>query len=171
MATSMDINLPRSHVPRFPDRCVVCGCTSPQSHVRLMTDTVDSWKWLLWWWCKPIIVKAPSCSGCAWKLHALRSVSLGVTLATAGAVCWFLWPHLKDIVPRRIRTWVMLAIVFACLLPQTIFQMFFAMPFDVTAFTDSVDYEFTSEDYAFEFMKLNTDAACVKVNGEVVKPR
>jgi hypothetical protein len=52
--------------------------------------------------------------------------------------------------------------------PQFIFEVFFAKPFDLTAYADSVDYEFTSKDYAVEFAALNMDATWVKVNGESI---
>jgi hypothetical protein len=41
-------------------------------------------------------------------------------------------------------------------------------PFDITAYAESVDYEFTSKDYAVDFATLNIDAAWVKVNGESI---
>ena len=60
----------------------------------------------------------------------------------------------------------MMGLALVCLLPQFIVEVFFAKPFDLTAYADSVDYEFTSKEYAVEFAMLNTDAAWVKVNGE-----
>jgi hypothetical protein len=63
-----------------------------------MTGTLGWWTWLLWWWGKPFVAKAPAC----------------------------------------------------------------------TAYADSVDYEFTSKDYAVDFATLNIDAAWVKVNGEII---
>lgn len=59
----------------------------------------------------------------------------------------------------------MMGLAFTCLIPQIIFEIFFAKPFEVTAFADSVDYEFISKDYAYDFAMLNDDAAWVKVNG------
>jgi hypothetical protein len=50
-----------------------------------------------------------------------------------------------------------------------VFEVFFARPFDVTAYSESVDYEFTSEDYAIDFAMLNLDAKHVKINGEIVQ--
>ena len=62
----------------------------------------------------------------------------------------------------------MMAIALVCLLPQFILEVFFAKPFDVTAFADSIDYEFTSKEYAIDFAMLNVDAEWVKVNGEII---
>jgi hypothetical protein len=168
MAESTDINLPRSHVATFPNRCVVCGCAGPGSRVRLITGSIGWWSWLFSWWGKPFIVKAPACSRCAWKLHVLRLLSLAVTIAIIVAVLWLVWPSIKGSVPPGLRKWAMMALTLVCLLPQIIFEVFFARPFDVTAFSDSVDYEFTSIDYAIEFATFNHDAEWVKVNGELV---
>ena len=60
----------------------------------------------------------------------------------------------------------MMGLALVCLLPQFIFEVFFAKPFDITAYADSVDYEFTSKEYAVDFAMLNVDAGWVKVNGE-----
>ena len=62
----------------------------------------------------------------------------------------------------------MMVLAVICLLPQIIFEVFFAAPFDVTAYAESVDYEFTSQSYAEDFAKLNQEAAWVKVNGEPI---
>ena len=170
MAESTDINLPRSYTAGFPDRCVVCCHDKPTSHVRLITGTLGWWTWLLWWWGKPFVVKAPACSGCAWKLHAWRFISLAVTIVITVAAIWLIWPYFRDAVPDGLRRWFMMGLALVCLLPQIIFEVLFARPFDLTAYADSVDYEFTSKDYAVEFATLNFDAEWVKVNGENIKP-
>lgn len=165
MAESIDVNLPRLHVARFPDRCVVCERSSPDSHVRIVTQSLGWWTWALWWFGKPFSVKAPACRRCAWRLHSRRFLSLALMLCVAFAAFTWIWPHFKDSVPRALRKWAMMALAFTCLIPQIIFEIFFAKPFEVTAFADSVDYEFTSRDYAYDFAILNGDAAWVKVDG------
>ena len=116
------------------------------------------------------MAKAPACSRCAWKLHGFRLLSLAVTITIAVVALWAIWPNIKDSVPRGLRRWAMMAIALVCVLPQCIFEIFFAKPFDVTAYADSVDYEFTSTEYAFEFAMLNSEAEWVKVNGELIDP-
>ena len=59
-----------------------------------------------------------------------------------------------------------MALVVLFILPQVLYEVLFAAPFDVTAYPDSVDYEFASIDYAVEFASLNHDAQWVKVNGD-----
>ncbi len=62
----------------------------------------------------------------------------------------------------------MIGVSLVCLVPQFLFEIFFARPFDVTAFPNSVDYEFTSEAYATEFAVMNMDAEWVKINGHLM---
>ncbi len=114
------------------------------------------------------MAKAPACSRCAWTLQGLRFLSLVVLLAIAFASLYFVWPYFKDSVPRIFHKWAMLILAIVCALPHFIFEIYFARPFDITAFADSVDYEFTSMDYAIDFATLNHDADWVKVNGEIV---
>lgn len=59
----------------------------------------------------------------------------------------------------------MMGLCLLCLSPLMIFEICFAAPFDVTVYSDSVDYEFASEDYAVDFALLNLDSDHVKVNG------
>ena len=60
----------------------------------------------------------------------------------------------------------MMGLVIVCVLPQAIYNVVHAPPFDMTAYSDSVDYEFASIDDAIEFAALNSNAEWVKVNGE-----
>ncbi len=168
MALSTDINLPRSHVADFPNRCVICNARSPASHVRVMTGSIGWWTWLFWWFGKPFVAKAPACTLCGWKLHGIRLLSLLVTIGIVVVILWLIWPHLEDAIPRELRKWVFLVLALTCLAPQLVFEVYFARPFDVTAYADSVDYEFASHDYATDFAMLNGDAEWVKVNGHKI---
>ena len=168
MAQSTDVNLPRSHTPLFPDRCVRCKVASPRSHVRLITGTLGWWTVFIWWLDKPFVTKAPACPSCARKLHGLRFLSLFATVVAAVIALWFVWPYFKDSVPDGVRKWAMMGLALICCLPQILYEVFYAMPFDVTAYSDSVDYEFTSKDYAVDFAMTNIGADWVKVNGQVI---
>ncbi len=170
MALSIDVNLPRKHKPKFPDCCVVCETPSPGSHVRIFTSTASWWSWIFWWYGKWIVVKAPACPFCAWKLHALRFLSIAVTGAIAYVGLFFFWPMMKESIPIGLRKWAMLGIGLVCIAPFLLLEVFFAMPFNVTAHKDSIDYEFTSIDYAVDFGMCNYDAAWVKIGDETVDP-
>ena len=158
MSLSTDVNLPKHHKARFPDRCVVCGRSSPESTVRLCPGAIGWWTWLLWMFGKPFTVKAPACTACGWWLHLRRVVSLLITLGTVIVAFWFLWPIVSDQLPRAARKWIMMGLGLLCLAPQIIYEVFFPHPFDITAYSDNVDYEFRDEDLAYEFAELNEDA-------------
>ena len=168
MAKSIDVNLPRSHLVRFPERCVVCGHPTPDALVRVRTGTIGWWSWLLRRFGNTFVVKAPACTRCAMRLHAFRFLSLLTTVALVAGAFWFIWPHFKGSIPRPMHKLGMMALGIFCCLPQIIFEIFFAAPFNLTAYADSVDYEFTSEAYAAEFAALNADAEWVKVDGKSV---
>jgi hypothetical protein len=98
----------------------------------------------------------------------MRVVSLIVMLALSFAAFFFIWPFVKDSVPPGIRRWVGVGIALVCVLPQVIFEVLYPKPFDITAYADSVDYEFASVEYAIEFAAENRDAAWVKVDGSLL---
>lgn len=166
MAMSIDVNLPRKHPASFPKRCVVCGIDHPDSTVTLVTGSLGWWTWLLGWFARPFKVTAPACHSCSWRLHAARLLSLLVTVALVLAAFYFVWPYFADAVPRRLRKWAMIGLALVCLSPQCIYEVLYPKPFDITAFADSVDYEFANEDLAVEFAALNCDAEWVKVEGQ-----
>lgn len=83
MPYSTDVNLPRNHKARFPDKCVVCGRSSPESTVRLITGSIGWWTWLLWHFGGVFTVTAPACSSCGRRLHLKRFESLLVIIAGA----------------------------------------------------------------------------------------
>ena len=93
MAASQTVNLPREHRAKFPHLCVVCHAPNPAGHVTVVTGSIGWWTWLLGWFGAPVRVKAPACPGCAWKLHALRTISLFITIAIIAAFLIWVWPH------------------------------------------------------------------------------
>jgi hypothetical protein len=145
---------------------VVCDQESPDSHVRIITGTIGWWTWLLWWFGTPLIVKAPACSLCSWKLHGSRLMSLAVTILIATIVIFFAWDYVNEHVPRFLRKWTLMLIGIASLSPQLLYEIFYPQPFNVTAFSDSVDYEFTSLTCAARFAAENHNASWVKMNGK-----
>lgn len=167
MTISSEVNLPRSHVPRFPDRCVACGCSGPGSLTRISAGKIGGWgTWLFWWLQRPFIVRAPACNWCGWKLHRLRLLSSLITISIAVVALWYLWPYLGQHVPRALRPVAGTALVALFLMPLWVLEALFASPFNATVHPESVDYEFTAKDYALEFVMLNSDAEWIRVNGE-----
>ena len=144
---------------------MVCGSVEPNSQLRLITGTVGWWTWLTWWYGKPFVVKVPTCRRCGWLLQARRGFGLLVTFAVIAVVYYWIWPFFKEFVPHGLRKWAMMGIAIACLIPLLVLEFFYAPPAQVTAYTDSVDYEFASYDYATDFAAMNHDAAWTKLNG------
>lgn len=58
----------------------------------------------------------------------------------------------------RLEGWLMMGTALVCLLPWYLWEIFFPPPFDMTAYADSVDYEFRDAEYAEEFALLNKAA-------------
>jgi hypothetical protein len=163
MPFSTDVNLPKSHKARFPNKCVVCGRPSPESTVRLITGSIGPWTWLLWHFGTPFTVKAPACTVCGWRLQVLRLTSLLVTIGACVVAIVVVWPMVSDRVPRAARKWIVMGIALISLSPYFLYHTFFPPPFDITAYGDSVDYEFRNADLACEFAELNQDAEWVKI--------
>ena len=155
MPLTTDVNLPKDYIPTFPDKCVVCGSRSPNSAVQVLTGTIGWWSWLLWSFNRPFRVKAPACSHCRWRLHLLRFTSLLVSAALLVVAYQYLWPLVPRDIPFATRKWILLAIGLVCLIPQVAYELCFPHPFSITAYEDSVDYEFLDKETAYEFALLN----------------
>ncbi len=163
MPLSTDVNLPKGHKARFPDKCIVCHRTGPDSSVRLFTGAIGWWTWLLWMFGKPFMVKAPACTSCGWRLHLRRFVSLAITVGLIALASVYLWPLVSDELPRAARTAIKFGIAMLCIAPQVLFEVYRPHPFGITAYGKSVDYEFRDPDLAQEFAEMNTDAEWVKL--------
>ena len=164
MPLSTDVNLPKSHPARFPDRCIVCGTDSPGSTMRVLTNSIGWWTWLFWFFGKPFCVRVPACNGCGRRLHLVRIFAFLIMVAIAYLSVKIFWPLVPADIPRAIRKLIFLGLFFLCASPILILQVFFPPPFDITAYKDSVDYEFRDEELAFEFAELNEDADWVKIS-------
>lgn len=91
-----------------------------------------------------------------------------MTVALTLCALFFVWPYVKESVPDDLRRWAALGVVVVCLIPYILLEVFFAMPFDITADEKSIDYEFTSKDYAVNFAARNSNAAWVYIDDEPV---
>jgi hypothetical protein len=170
MPLSTDVNLPKSHPPHFPDRCVLCREHSPDSTFRLVTGTIGWWTWLLWMFGKPYMVKAPACTRCSWILHLQRLSSIFTTCFLLWIAFWYLWPMVEHLVSPGWRRLAMMGLGLVCIAPQLFYEVCYPKALGITAYSNSVDFEFRDEGTAFEFAGQNFDAKWVKVNGVNLKP-
>jgi hypothetical protein len=157
MALSTDVNLPKSHRPVFPARCVVCGQEQPGNTVRVSTHTLGWWSLALWVHGPRFFVDAPACEWCRRglrrQLWVRWIISLGFALFGVAVAMWILRS------PRGpLRRWLAVGIALACMSPWFLWEILFPPPLDITAYSDTVDYEFRDAQYAADFTELNKDA-------------
>ncbi len=155
MPTSTDINLPKAKNAVFPDACVVCGADEPNNTINIDTSSVGWWTAITWWWGKRFSVHVPACKECAFRLQLRRWGALVVFLILAFVVLAIIAPLITPHVPASSRKWVMMIALLVCMSPFFVWETFFPPAFEMTAFSDTVDYEFRDEDYAIQFQLLN----------------
>jgi hypothetical protein len=154
MPLGTDVNLPKSHPPVFPDRCVACGAEHPGATYRAGTNAIGWWTLAFWSFGQRLTVEVPACEPCRGRMRRQRWVQLAVNAAGAVAgvglamslLRWYQGP---------LKRWLVLGIALVCLLPVILWETFFPRPFEMTAFSDTVDYEFRDSGYAKEFAALN----------------
>ena len=108
----------------------------------------------LWMFGSAVVVKAPACRPCRRSLHLHRWASIAVISVVATLALFWVWPLVEGSVPRAVRKWAMMGVALGCVLPYIVFQAFFPPPFDVTAYSESIDYEFRDAELAREFAAL-----------------
>lgn len=170
MASSIDVTLPRDHQAKFPNKCVVCHLDDPTDETYLLTGMTGWWTILTFWYTGFFSVTAPACYWCGWKLFSSRVLSYLLSIAIVLAACFYVWPAWKPFFPEGLQKWGMALVAILLLMPQIIFEFYFAKPFEVTASKHEIDYEFTSLSYALDFIECNHDAPWIQFNGDDVSP-
>ena len=154
MPASTDVNLPKSHFPLFPNRCVACGADHPAVTYRAGTNAIGWWMLAFWSFGRRFTVEIPSCEPCRdrmrrqrWLQFAVNGVVIAASVVVAGSLFqWYQGPF---------KRWLMLGTVLVFLIPVMLWETFFPRAFDMTAYASTVDYEFRDPDYAAEFARLN----------------
>jgi hypothetical protein len=158
MPVSTDVNLPKAHPPVFPDRCVACGAESPGATYRAGTNAIGWWTLAFWSFGRRFTVEVPACEPCRSRMRRQRWLQLAVNavviVAGVAMAGWLLQGN-----QGPFKRWLMLGIVLVCLVPVFLWETFFPRPFDMTVYSDTVDYEFRDPDYAAEFAALNQTAS------------
>ncbi len=117
MALPTEVNLPRAHTARYPDRCVRCEGTTDGHTTRLRTHTIGWWTAVLWAFGQGFTTQVPTCRSCGWKIRVQRMGGILLTLTLAALFMIFLWPHIDDFVAKAWRKWVALGLILFCLTP------------------------------------------------------
>jgi hypothetical protein len=157
MPSSTDIKLPKTVTPIFPDRCVACGVPDPDSRLRVGTNAIGWWTIAFWTFGPRFSVDVPACEGCRQQMIRQRRLRLfvcGIFIVVGFGVALYVLGSFRGPVKR----WLAMGIVLACMIPWFVWETFSPRPIDLTAYADSVQYEFRDEDYADEFLELNQDA-------------
>src|SRR5262245_2488421 len=133
MPVSTNVNLPKTRVAAFPNRCIACGSDQPDASYRVTTHAVGWWTVLLWHWGQRFSVDVPACASCRGTMRrqywlrllvTLGFVALGVLVA-GSLLQWYHGPFKK---------WLALGIALVCLLPVILWETFFSRPIDLTAY-------------------------------------
>jgi hypothetical protein len=154
VAWSTDVKLPRSVKPQFPTRCIWSGEPDPDAHVTLLTFSIG-WHTII----HPSIpgapfkVRAPIKKEHRWKFLCERYGRVAITFVLAILGVWLVFPHLKN--SGHWGRWAGMWLVLLLLLPYILLSAAFPPKFDITAYKDSVVYEFLSPIYAREFAEVN----------------
>jgi hypothetical protein len=151
------VNLPKAQKPVFPNRCVACGAHAPGATYRAGTNAIGWWTVALWTFGRRFTAEVPACEPCLARMRRQRWVQLAVNVVAivigvtvAGALLqWYEGP---------LKRWLMMGVALVCLLPVFVWEELVPRPFDLTAYSNTVDYEFRDSDYAIEFALLNDPA-------------
>ena len=139
--------------PVFPHRCIRCGA-EPTTTYRATTRAIG-------WWSALFAsgprheVDVPACKPCAGKLRWHAHVRLAITIALIGLGVWIGFQIFDD--ASGWRRWAVGGIALATAVPYILWCVVKPPVFDMTAYSESVDYEFADEAYADEFLALNCD--------------
>ena len=154
MPLSTDVKLPRTRTPVFPDRCVACGVPDPGCFIRVGTNAIGWWTLVFWTHGPRFSVEVPACEPCRRQMIRQRWVRLfvcGIFVVVGVGAAVYVLGSLRGPIKR----WLGLGIALLCMVPWFAWELIFPRPIDLTAYSDTVDYEFRDADYAQEFAELN----------------
>lgn len=154
MSLSTDISLPREYKPEFPRRCVYSGEPDPDSYVSIWAHTIGletfltlspkGWqsiqapikkKYKIRFWCQVYG---------RWIVSAVIIIPLVLVI----------YPLVRSL--GIFSKYVAVLLVLLAASPYFFWEVFFPQAFDVTIYSDKIDYEFESREYAEEFAFLNS---------------
>ena len=154
MPLSYDVRLPKARTPIFPNRCVVCGQEEPGSFVRVRTHAIGWWTIAFMHWGSSFGASVPACPSCARRFRRqrwLRFAVLAVCVVPAVGAAMYLVGSYRG----PFRKWLGVGTAVLFLTPLFLWEAFHAPSVDLTAYAESVDYEFADAEYAAEFAELN----------------
>jgi hypothetical protein len=153
---AVTVNLPKSHAAVFPTRCIRCGAAGPGSTWQVSTRAIGWWTILFQSSGPRYTVDVPACASCGGQLRrralARTFLEWALIIVGVGLAMWALgWQA------AGWRKWAVLVLGLLALLPLLIRDEFFPPLLDLTAYSETVDFDFRDTGYADEFRKLNED--------------
>ena len=154
MPLSTDVKLSKDVQPVFPDRCVSCDRDQPDENIKICTHSIG-WHTLLFWsFGKRFCVNVPVCFQCKKSMRMQRFFSLLINFLFI-VIGVYVAVYLLDSYEGSFKKWLVMGIAVICILPLITWEIFFPPSIELTAYSETVDYQFKNSDYAEEFAEFN----------------
>lgn len=164
MPFSTDIKLPKEHPPHFPDKCVACGFTAPDSTVVIRESTMSWALFFVGLSGKRFHVQAPACRSCEKRIYLQRALRLIITTVIVIAAILIFRPYVAELFPRALQKWILLGIAILSVIPYVLYNTISPHDFDITVNEESVIYKFRNPEIAEAFSIFNLDAEWIEID-------
>jgi hypothetical protein len=151
---AVTVNLPKPRPAVFPARCIRCGATEPECSWRVCTRAIGWWTILFQSSGPRFCAEVPACRLCRGRLRrgatARMILEWVLIFAGVGLATWALgWQ------PAGWGKWAIIGLGLLAVLPLLVWDQIFPPLLDLTAYSNTVDFDFRNALYAEEFRKLN----------------
>jgi hypothetical protein len=166
---AVTVNLPKSRVAVFPARCIGCGADGPDTTWRVYTHAIGWWTVVFQGFGPRFSAEAPACRECRGRLRrgVAARIAMNWVLAFVGVglAAWALgWQQ------GFWGKWMFIGLALLAFLPLLVWEHVFPPALDMTAYSETVDYDFRDAAYAEEFQKLNRVEAVSVEPSDAVDP-
>lgn len=158
MPTPTIYTLPLGYRAKFPSRCICCD-EIPDSTIKIAQNSNNPFLSFLF----PIIdffnwsrVEIPICHRCKFRFRLQRYTRELLLIVCVVAAIFFVMPYFAGWTGFGKKVAVAI-VVLLLVIPYFLYEFIFPRYFDTTAWGKTVNYEFVSKDYAYEFYDLNAD--------------
>jgi hypothetical protein len=119
-----------------------------------VTHSIGWWTLAFWSFGSLFWAEVPACRRCRGRMIRRRWIGVAVDLVVA-AIGVSIGLAIFRAYAKLAQKWLILPVALACYLPVWLWETFVPKPIALTAYADTVDYEFRDADYAREFAELN----------------
>ncbi len=153
MANSFVVEISKSENVVFPKICIYCENLNPDDFLKVTTHTIGLHSFLLKFG-NFFSANVPICKFCKHKFRFPKwgRFIAGIILMSIGM---FLSIYMFGEISAWYKKWIFAGVILITLIPLFIWQLVFPAYFELTAYKDSIVYEFKSENYALEFVNKN----------------